>query len=217
MAVNSSFVPRKENFTPPSHINNEIRSHSSVLFNERVHVLFYIIETESIEIHALPKLSSVRKVYSALYQLWKILRTVVYFDNICRYELKLETEHEGVYTLDVGFHSVTKKLNYLVQNNQYATFDNLIKIVYELDQLEVVMRNILQYYKYFVRFDKRQKPDIDIASERYRAMMDQRTMEELKEVLGKNAKIDLENMDKIIDKSYFEESIEEDEELEDED
>ena len=200
----------KPNFMPTNFLNEEIKSHSSVLFNERMHVLLYILETEGVDIHVTPKLKNIMKVKSTLHQIWKNLRTLLFNDPACRSILKLETDTPGLYTPDIGFQQMDQKISFLINNGEYATYDNLQQIVYEIDQVEVILRNILQFYKYFIRFNKPQKPDIDIASQRYREMADERTVNELKAVLGKRAKINFDDDKVEIDDSYFDDLMEDD-------
>ena len=202
MAVNSRYTP-PGNYKPNSHVQNEIKSHSSVLFNERLHVLMYMLETKAIEIHTNPKLKSITEVNSILHQMWKILRTIIFNDPLCRKILNLETNIPGVYTPDIGFNEIRKKIIFLNQNTHYITLETLNEIMYEMDETEMIMRNILQFYKYFIRFERRQKPDIDVASERYRLMMDEATKKELQEVMGKSAKFNLDDLDQKIDEDYF--------------
>lgn len=203
--VNASYNPPGNTFKSVGQVNNEIKSHSSVLFNERLHVSLYILETESVDIHVHPKLKPIMRVKAISHQIWKSLRTLVFNDPSCRTILKLETTTPGVYSPDVGFQKIDEMIEYLLEVPQASSIINLRQIIFELDQIEIIIRNILQFYKYFIRFDKTQKPDIDVATERYRAMADHRTVEELRGVMGKSAKMNLDDLDSPVDDSYFEE------------
>ncbi len=202
--VNSKYSPPGN--TNYNNLNNEIKSHSSVLFNERIHVLLYILETESIDIHTNPKLKSILNVKSTLFQLWKIVRTLVFNDPDCRRILNLEVEKmPGIYTPDIGFNQFDKYYKAIMNDEGLATYENILTMVNELDEIELILRNILQFYKYFIRFDKSQKPDIDKASQRYISMIDERTKNELQEVMGKRAKFNLDNPNELIDEEFFDE------------
>jgi hypothetical protein len=63
-----------------------------------------------------------------------------------------------------------------------------------LNKIEIVLRDILQYFNYFYRPDYKGKPDIELAGEEYKQMADKMTIEQLKTVVGKNHKIDFENL-----------------------
>jgi hypothetical protein len=64
----------------------------------------------------------------------------------------------------------------------------------ELNKVDMVVKNILQYYHYFIRPDFRQKPDIEIATERYKEIADKYTIEELRGIVGVKHKIDFDNL-----------------------
>jgi beta-phosphoglucomutase-like phosphatase (HAD superfamily) len=57
-------------------------------------------------------------------------------------------------------------------------------------KLEMLSKEILQYFAYFIRPDFSQKPDVDIATEKYKAIADSRTVEELREIVGRKHTID---------------------------
>ncbi len=57
-----------------------------------------------------------------------------------------------------------------------------------------MIKDILQYFSYFIRPDFSQKPDVDMATERYKYMIDKRTVNELREMVGKTSKINFEEL-----------------------
>ena len=67
-------------------------------------------------------------------------------------------------------------------------------IMQEIDNSEMLLKDILQYFHYFIRPDFRQKPDVDIATDRYKQIADSRTGEELRALVGKSHKIDFESL-----------------------
>jgi hypothetical protein len=74
----------------------------------------------------------------------------------------------------------------------------------------MVIKDILQYYHYFIRPDFRQKPDIEMATEKYKEMADKKTVEELRALVGKRHSIDFENLG--VNKVRIEHNPEEDDE-----
>jgi len=78
-------------------------------------------------------------------------------------------------------------------NTGYTT-KRLNILVYELNNLEIILKNTLQYYHYFMRPNFAQKPDVDIAVEKYKLFADDNTIAELRELVGKNHSIDFESL-----------------------
>jgi hypothetical protein len=83
----------------------------------------------------------------------------------------------------------------------------------ELNNFEMIQKNVLQYFHYFIRPEFRQKPDIDVATETYKEIADSRTIEELKKIVGENNLIDFENLG--VNKIEFNKEVEEKEAEED--
>jgi len=67
-------------------------------------------------------------------------------------------------------------------------------LVQELNKVEMMVKDVLQYFHYFIRPDFRQKPDVELATEKYKEIADKRTIEELKDIVGKRNKIDFEGL-----------------------
>lgn len=205
--------------TPPSagyktNSFQEIKSHSSVLFNERMAILFYLLDMHSIELNTTYDINVMHKVKADLIQIYKNARTLILNNPTMRVTLGLETKEEGVYVTDVMLDTIKKMIIFCEQN--YYTQKRLYTIVEELNKFEMVLKDVLQYYHYFIRPDFRQKPDIEIATEKYKEMADKKTIEELQAIIGKKNKIDFRGLgSEMIDYQVEQDDIVE-EELEDE-
>lgn len=174
------------------------------------------------DLHIKPTLNGVNRTYGVLQQLWKSIRPVVSMNPSCMNTFRLYTKEPGIYTVDVGLHFVGKTLMQFRCSTDGQVSQNLFfEVIDNLDQIEISIRNILQYYSYFIRPEYKQKPDIHQATERFRHMADEHTLAELKEVLGKAARvrttteddraIDMDFSD--IDKMDLESTMDIDEEL----
>ena len=170
----------------------EIKSHSSVLYNERMAILFYMLDMNSIELNTNYEVEIMLKVKAIMKQIYKNIRTLIRNNPTMRATLNLETNEEGVYVTDVIDNTINKMMLYC-QQNEY-TEKRIYIIVEQLNNFEVIIKDILQYYHYFIRPDFRQKPDIEIATESYKEIVDKRTLEELKDVLGVKHKIDFDSL-----------------------
>ncbi len=170
----------------------EIKSHSSILFNERLAILFYILDTQSIKMNTYYQRSDLLHVRAIILQIYKNVRTLIRNNPIMRATLNLDTKDPGIYITDFAMGSIDKMIQYSEQNG-YTT-KNIYILIQELNRIEVLIKDILQYFHYFIRPDFRQKPDIEIATEKYKAMADKRTVEELKQIVGKRSKIDFESL-----------------------
>ena len=166
----------------------EIRSHSSHLFNERLAIIFYMLDQHHIELYQTESVPSLYKVYADLKQIYNNIRMLLRFNGVARAQLELETKVPGIYTMDVAFGLVRNMLSWCKANG--FTEKKIQFIMSNMDNLETNMKDLLQYFMYFVRPDFRQKPDIDQATEKYKAIADDKTIEELHELAGKNHKID---------------------------
>ena len=148
-----------------------IQSHSSLLFNERLSLLFSLLEVNSIDLNnAYDNVDLIKKVYSINFQIYKIIRCLVRSNPLMRNSLNLDTKDEGVYLTDY-MHSLIQNKILFCDVNGYTPRKCYI-IVKELNDFEMLMRDILQYHSYFIRSDNRQKPDIMVATEKYKDMAD---------------------------------------------
>jgi hypothetical protein len=171
----------------------EIKSHSSALFNERMAILFYLLDMKFIELHQdMQNRDMMFTVFSLLRQIYKNVRTLIRNNPTMRATLNIETNDEGIYLTDVMDSNIERLLMYC--ETYGYTMRKCYIIVREMDDFEVQVKDILQYYHYFVRPDFRQKPDVLVATEKYRSMVDGMTIDQLKEVVGKQHKIDFEGL-----------------------
>jgi len=170
----------------------EIKSHSSLLSNERVAILFYMLDLASINLNSMYDHNHLLNTKAIQYQIYKNIRSVVRNNAAVRNALNLSTKEEGVYTTDVAFDTVEKMIQYCTFNG--FTYKRCYIITQHLNYIELMIRDILQYFSYFFRPEFKQKPDILIASERYKEMADKLTVEQLQGVIGKNNKIDFKHL-----------------------
>lgn len=170
----------------------EIKSHSSILYNERMAILFYLLDMKSIQLNTDYSITMMLEVRALIIQIYKNMRTLIRNNPTMRSTLNLDTKDGGVYTTDIALDLIDKMIQYC-ETGGYTT-KRLYIITSELNRIEIVLKDILQYYHYFIRPDFRQKPDVEIATEAYKEIADKKTIEELKEIVGKNNKIDFENL-----------------------
>jgi len=196
----------------------EIKSHSSILFNERLAILFYLLDMKSIQLNSNYDVDMLLEVKSILLQIYKNIRTLIRNNPMMRATLNLETKDEGIYITDIAIGMIEKMTQYCMING-YTT-KRIYILTNELNKVEVMIKDILQYYHYFIRPDFRQKPDIEIATESYKEIADKQTIDELKNIVGKHNKIDFEGLgskridltkeveyDKIVDGDLEEDEI----------
>ena len=170
----------------------EIKSHSSILYNERMAILFYLLDMKNLILHKTRSLDSVYDVHSVMRQIYKNTRMLLRFNDTVRVTMNLETKDRGIYTIDVAMATIDKMIRYCEVNG--FTEKRLYIIMQELDNSEMLLKDILQYFHYFIRPDFKQKPDVDIATEKYKEIADKKTIEELKELVGKSHKVDFEGL-----------------------
>jgi hypothetical protein len=170
----------------------EIKSHSSILYNERMAIWFYMLDSRSIEMNTNYRVEDVIGVKAILKQIYKNMRMLIRYNPVARATLNLETKDPGVYITDVALGVVDGMVEYC-EANGYTT-KRLYIIARELDKFEMMIKDILQYYNYFIRPDFRQKPDIDMATESYMEIADKRTVDELRAIVGKRNKIEFDQL-----------------------
>lgn len=173
---------------------SEIKSHSSLLTNERVGVLLYELDQSSMNANKFQFNTTALEEYRVnIYQIWINVRSLVRYNWNVRNDLRLETKIEGVYTIDVVFEMVEKMSLYCFSKGHW-TYAEYYAVVKHLNRIQIMLRDVLQYFHYLFRPEFRQKPDIEVATEQYKEMADKLTIEQLKAVVGKNHKIDFENL-----------------------
>ena len=185
----------------------EIKSHSSVLYNERMAILFYLLDMKSIELNNdMENVDMIRQVRSINKQIYKDMRMLLSYNPVVRNSLNLNTKEKGIYVTDVVLGTID--MMYLYCQTHGYTSKKCYIIVSELDNFEVLIKKIFQYYHYFVRPEFRQKPDILLATEKYKTMADQMTLDQLRGVVGKNNKSDFDSLkinevDDVDDDAYL--------------
>lgn len=170
----------------------EIKSHSSILYNERMAILFYLLDMKSLEMNETQTIESIYKVRSIIKQIYKNIRMLLRFNPTVRATMHLETKDEGIYVIDLVLSTIDKMLNHCKETG--FTERKLEIIMHELDNAEMMIKDVMQYFQYFIRPDFRQKPDVEIATERYKEIADTRTVEELRQIVGKNHSVDFESL-----------------------
>ena len=170
----------------------EIKSHSSILYNERMAILFYLLDMRSINMNTNHSISSALEVRAVIKQLYNNMRMLLRYNPTCRYTLNLETKDPGIYTPDVAISLVDRMIEHC-EINGYTT-KKIYIICQELNRIQQLLKDILQYFQYFIRPDFKQKPDLDIATEQYKEMADSRTVEQLKALVGRSNKVDFEDL-----------------------
>jgi len=170
----------------------EIKSHSSILYNERMAILFYLLDMKSINMNTNYNVGMMLEVRGIIKQIYKNIRMLIRNNPMVRGSLNLETKDPGIYITDIAMGILDNLIEYC-ESNGYTT-KRIYIIVQELNNLEMLIKDVLQYYHYFIRPDFRQKPDVEIATERYKEIADSRTIEQLREIVGKRHRIDFENL-----------------------
>lgn len=170
----------------------EIKSHSSILYNERMAILFYLLDMKGINLNTHFKIDDMLEVRGIIRQIYKNIRTLIRNNPTIRATLNLETKDNGIYITDIAIGLIDKMVEYC-ESNGYTT-KRIYIIVHELNNFEMLIKDIMQYYHYFIRPEFRQKPDVEIATEKYKEIADKRTIAELREIVGQSNKIDFEGM-----------------------
>lgn len=170
----------------------EIKSHSSILYNERMAILFYLLDMRSIQLNTNFQIQDMLEVRGILKQIYKNIRMLIRNNPTVRATLNLDTKEQGIYVTDIAFGMVDRMVEFC--ENEGYSHKKMYIIVQELNRVETLIKDVLQYFHYFIRPDFRQKPDIEIATEGYKEIADKKTIEELKELVGKRHKIDFESL-----------------------
>lgn len=196
-----------KNFSSNASTSAEIRSHSSVLFNERLNGLFAMYDMEAMDMEIKPNINRIIKTNTMLKTIWRNIRPIVMNNPTIRNHLGLQTTHAGLYTIDVGFAHIQECMDYMI-NTQEFTYDKLKYCIQQIQNVENIIREILQYFSYFIRTDSIQKPDISIASKKYEEMADERTVEEFNELLGdKKRGVLQQSLEVPVEDEYFDDMV----------
>lgn len=177
---------------------DKVNSHAADLYNERLAILWYMLDMDSILLNQSYAKEQFAKTKSILYQIWKNIRTLVRNNIHCRRQLNLDTKEPGVYTIDVAFDIVDKMYVWCESDKKEGfTYQKLYIMVEHLNRIELILRDTLQYFQYFMRTEYKQMPDILQAAEVYKRYADKITVQQLREVIGKHNKIDFEGLGTI--------------------
>lgn len=178
---------------------DKVNSHAADLFNERLAILWYMLDMDMMLLNQNHAKDELVKVRSILLQLWKNIRTIVRNNPACRKRLHLDTKINGVYTVDVAFGMFNTMYLYCENDKKLGfTYQNIWIMTDHLNNIELILRDVLQYFQYFMRTEYKQLPDILQAAENYKAFADKLTVDQLKEVVGKRNKIDFEGLGQMI-------------------
>lgn len=172
----------------------EYKSHSSWLFNDRLAVLFYLLDMDAVRMNTEPINSQImpsllRRVKALNVQIYKNFRMLLRNDPGLRKAFNVNTAFQHAYTTDLFIDTIIRLINHCEENGDY-TVKKVSFLVSELNNFEMEIKAMLQYYNYFVRTGRKIMPDISLASQKYRLMADKMTIEQLKEVVGKNHHVD---------------------------
>jgi hypothetical protein len=170
----------------------EIKSHSSILYNERVAILFYLLDMRSIAMNTHHNIADVLEVRALVKQIYKNVRMLLRYNPTVRATLNLETKDNGVYVTDVAMGIIDRMTEYCEVYGY--TVKRLHIIVEELNNIEMLIKDVLQYFNYFIRPEFRQKPDVEMATEYYKEIADKRTVDELKLLVGQKHMINFEEL-----------------------
>jgi hypothetical protein len=151
-----------------------------------------MLDLRSIDMNMTYDVGKVLEVKSILWQLYKNMRMLFRFNPTMRSTMHLDTKEKGIYTTDIGFSLVNQMINHCEETG-YTT-RKLYIIAQELNKLEIVLKDVLQYFQYFIRPDFKQKPDIENATEKYKEMADKRTVDELRSLVGKHHTINWDEL-----------------------
>ena len=128
------------------------------------------------------------EVRGVLKQIYKNIRSLVRNNPVMRSVLNLDTKVAGVYIPDLAMYMIDNLVQYCEMHGY--TEKRIFIIVEELNKVEMLIKDSLQYFNYFIRPDFSQKPDIDMATEKYKELADEKTIEELRDLVGTKNKID---------------------------
>ena len=151
-----------------------------------------ILSELSIKLNTYYQVGDILEVRGILKQIFKNIRMLIRNTPAMRATLNLDTKDPGIYVPDVALGLIDRMIEWS-ETHGYTT-RNVYIIVQELNKVEMLVKDILQYFHYFIRPDFRQKPDVEIATERYKEIADARTVEELRELVGKTHQIDFEHL-----------------------
>lgn len=185
----------------------EVKSHSSVLFNERVNMMFIMYDDIAIHLETSPDIKKILKAKSILAAIWRSVRPLVSNNPKARHILGMDTDKPGIYTADSGFAHVQECITEMITYKDY-TYPKLMYTVQQIQNVETIIKEVLQFFSYFIRTEFKQIPDINIAGQKYKGMADERTVQQFNELLGENTKTKSHNFEKELGDEYFDDLAE---------
>jgi len=192
---------------------DKVNSHAADLYNERLAILFYMYDMDSVLLNQTYSKEQLSKTKAILFQIWKNIRTLVRNNLHCRRTLNLNTKEPGVYTVDVAFDIINKMYMWCESDKKEGfTYQKLYIMTDHVNRTELMVRDILQYFQYFMRTEYKQMPDILQAAENYKQYADKLTVDQLREVIGKKNKIDFEGLGLVFEE---EETMDDDDRTQD--
>ena len=127
---------------------DKVNSHAADLYNERLAILWYMLDMDMILLNQTYSKEQLSKVKSILIQIWRNIRTLVRNNIHCRRVLNLETREPGVYTVDVAFGAVDKMYIWCENDRlEGFTYQKLYIMAEHLGRIELILRDILQYFQ----------------------------------------------------------------------
>lgn len=182
---------------------SDVKSHSSILFNNNLAFFFFQLNHVGMKMNSTdPSQGAIVPLLyqfkGLLKQIYKNVLPLLYFNPTCRSTMNLNTKDPGIYVTDVVFALVEQKFRECQMRvgpnqNQGAFYvPDVLFLIDMLNDLESLLRKVLQYYGYFIRADFRQSPDVDRATQQYKALIDPKTVEQLRSIVGKNHKVNFD-------------------------
>jgi len=137
-------------------------------------------------------IDSMVQAFSAAKVIYANIRMLIRYNPLVRATLNLDTKDGGIYITDIMKARIENMIEYC--NTEGYTLRRVVITCYEVERFGMLLRDVLQYFHYFIRPDFRQKPDIEIATEKYKEIADKHTVEELRKIVGRNSIIDFESL-----------------------
>lgn len=172
-----------------NNVDSGLKAHSSALTNERISALITLYDEAIINAKLKIKYENTEKALVYLKEIWKSFRPLVRSNNYVRKTLNLNTCVRGVYLPDVVFSNIEEEILKIKLNKCFEKISVLVNLNKLLENLEIIVRDIIQEFRFTFRPDVKTTPDIHEATEEMQKQIDKKTEEELLKVVGINNKI----------------------------
>jgi len=166
--------------------DSDLKAHSSALTNERISALISLYDEAIINAKLDYRIEMSEKALVYLEEVWKSFRPLVRSNAFCRKDLRLDTIVDGVYLPDAELRDIDDAIMALKNGKIPETIGNLKILNRKIEAIEIVIRDVIQFFKFTFRPDSRTKPDIHEATEMMHESIDRRTEEELLAIVGVN-------------------------------